>query len=172
MTQGSTSRLALIAVTAFTFIWFPIIGNTQDGVLSAQVFAERAAASNTFEIEAARVALEKAKDEEARTFAKDMISDHEKAGLALAMAAKEENIQFDEVLDEQHRKQLDALKAAPDKDFDQAYLSTQVLAHEEVVKLFNEYAQSSNAGALKAFAEKSLGTLRAHNVRIHGLTKK
>lgn len=75
-------------------------------------------------------------------------------------------------LDEQHRKQLDALKAASEKDFDQAYLSTQVLAHEEAVKLFDECAQSNNAGALKSFAEKTLGTLRAHSVRIHGLTKK
>ncbi|WP_426240323.1 DUF4142 domain-containing protein [Pararhizobium sp. DWP1-1-3] len=149
----------------------PIQLTAQQQALTPQAFAQKAAISNTFEIEAAKLVLQRGNDASAKTFAKDMIADHERAGLDLAQAAREEKFQLKAGLDDEHRQKLNALKASPDGDFDQAYLSTQVSAHESVVELFAEYAQQSPGGPLKSFAEKTLGTLRAHNVRIHGLAK-
>ena len=143
----------------------------QGDVPAPQAFAQKAALSNIFEIEAAKLALERGKDPSAKMFAADMIADHQQAGIALANAAGQEHVQLPAALDAEHSQKLEALKSSSDKDFDQAYLSTQVTAHEEAVSLFADYAKSSPSGALKSFAEKTLGTLRTHNVRIHGLTK-
>ncbi|KQS88535.1 MULTISPECIES: DUF4142 domain-containing protein [unclassified Rhizobium] len=145
--------------------------HAQEQTLTPQAFAQKAAISNTFEIEAAKLVVERGKDPSARTFAKDMITDHERAGVELAQAARGEKFQLKAGLDNEHREKLEAIKASPDENFDQAYLSTQVSAHEAAVALFAKYTQQSTGGPLKAFTEKTLGTLRAHDVRIHGLTK-
>ncbi|WP_438753700.1 DUF4142 domain-containing protein [Pararhizobium sp. O133] len=62
------------------------------------------------------------------------------------------------------------MQSATETDFDQAYLSTQITAHEDAVALFDAFAKSGNAGALKTFAQRTLGTLRMHNVRVHDMT--
>jgi putative membrane protein len=171
MTKLFARRLAIALVTVCAFPPFLTLSNAQDTSLTPQIVVEKAAVSNAFEIEAAKLALERANDPSVKTFARDMVTDHEQAGQALAKAAEEENIEIPQTLDAEHRSKLNALKGSAEKDFDQAYLSTQVLAHEEAVALFDNYAQTSSGGPLKSFAEKTLGTLRAHNVRIHGLTK-
>ena len=137
---------------------------------SPEAFVRKAGLSNTFEVEAAKLALTRGKAPDAKTFAADMIKDHTAAGAALAKAAAEQGIEVPKQLDREHGQKLEALKAATDADFDQAYLSTQVSAHEEAVALFDDYIKHGSGGPLGAFAESTLGTLRTHNVRIHGLT--
>lgn len=142
-----------------------------EDALTPQAFAQKAAISNVFEIEAAKLALARGKDPSAKTFAQDMVADHERAGIALERAAAQDEVTLPADLDTEHREKLKALESSADADFDQAYLSTQVSAHEEAVALFEKYTTESTDGALRSFAEKTLGTLRTHNVRIHGLTK-
>lgn len=163
---GTSTAIAGLLTLSFTTCL-----HAGEGSLTPQKFVERAAFSNAFEIEAAKLALEKAHDVAAKTFAQDMFVDHGKAGTALANAAAKENVQVRSGMDDKGREKIDALKASSEKDFDQAYLATQVSAHEEAVALFDEFTKASSGGALKTFAETTLGTLRAHNVRIHGLTK-
>lgn len=165
------SKWTVTAIIAMGITILPGISLAQVDTPASQDFAEKAAVSNTFEIEAAKLVLDRGKDPAAKTFAADMISDHEQAGIALANAAGEEHVQLPAGLDDEHREKLEALKSSSDQDFDQAYLSTQISAHEEAVSLFEHYAKNSSGGPLKSFAEKTLGTLRTHTIRIHGLTK-
>jgi putative membrane protein len=137
---------------------------------SLQMFAKEASISNTFELRAAELAVKRAKDPRVVSFAKDMLSDHRRASGDLVEAAKTDGIPVSAELDERRKKQLDALLSATDADFDQAYFSTQVIAHEEAVALFDAFGKSGNAGALKTFAQKTIGTLRMHDVRVHDLT--
>jgi putative membrane protein len=169
MTHILKRRTTAIALVAGLFA--PVAAHAEGPALTAKEFVRKAAASNEFEIEAAKIALERARDEAAKSFAKDMITDHGQAGAALAKAASGEHIDMPQDIDNLHHKQLDALRGSSETDFDQAYLSTQVTAHEDAVTLFEDYVRQSERGQIKAFAEKTLGTLRAHNVRIHGLTK-
>ncbi|WP_210187158.1 DUF4142 domain-containing protein [Pararhizobium arenae] len=137
---------------------------------SPQDFAREAAISNAFELQAAELAVEQGKDANAIAFAQDMLRDHGRASADLEEAAKTDGISIPTELDERRKKQLDALRTARDADFDQAYLSTQMTAHEEAVALFDVFAKSGNAGALKTFAQRTIGTLRMHNIRVHDLT--
>jgi len=172
MAKYSIRRLGFVSAFSISTLAFTSFGSTAQDENVPEVFAQKAAVSNMFEIEAAKIAVEKGRDETAKAFARDMISDHGKAAGELLKAADSQKITLPTALDVEHQKKLDALKAASTTDFDQAYLSTQVSAHEEAVILFDGYAKKGAAGALKSFAETTLGTLRTHNVRIHGLTTK
>ncbi|MCL7999805.1 DUF4142 domain-containing protein [Brucella sp. 21LCYQ03] len=136
------------------------------------VFAQKAATMNRFEIESAKLALALGKDASAKKYAHDMIEDHSKSLVELEMAASAERVLLSNDLDPESYKKLQALREAPAADFDQAYLSTQVAAHEIAVQLFMTYSKDGPDGALKNYAGHTLGTLRTYNVRIHGLTNK
>ncbi|KAB2654855.1 DUF4142 domain-containing protein [Brucella tritici] len=158
---------SILAALAFAFVLSPASAQQS---LSPEEFAREVAISNAFEIEAAELAIERGKDPRAIGFARDMLRDHGRASAELMDAAKMDGVSISEGLDDRRQKQLDALKAATGADFDQAYLSTQVTAHENAVALLDAYAKSDNPGSLKSFAQQHLGTLRTHNIRVHDLT--
>lgn len=139
--------------------------------MSPNEFVAKASASNQFEIEAATLANEKALHPETRQFAESMLEDHGKAGSELAEAAKQEGVAVPTEMPTEFKEKIDALKAAAPGEFDQAYQSSQVAAHEEAVALFSAYSKQGKDGALKTFAFKTLPTLHTHEVRIHGLTR-
>lgn len=139
--------------------------------MSPSEFVTKASASNQFEIDAAALAKEKALHPETKQFAESMLIDHGKAGGELLEAAKEEGVTVPAGLPPEFQQKINALKAATPEEFDQAYQSSQVAAHEEAVALFSAYSKEGKDGPLKTFAFKTLPTLHSHEVRIHGLTK-
>ncbi|SCB58746.1 putative membrane protein [Rhizobium aethiopicum] len=135
-------------------------------------FAARAAMSNMFEVEAAKIELAKGKAAEAKQFAGDMLKDHGRAGSTLADAAKEDGIALPSALADEYNKKLEALNQSDQENLDQAYLSTQLTAHQEAVALFADYSQKGPDGALKRASQKILPDLRMHLTKIQGLTSK
>ncbi|QKK33307.1 DUF4142 domain-containing protein (plasmid) [Rhizobium indicum] len=135
-------------------------------------FAAKAAMSNMFEIEAAKIEIEKGKADDAKQFAHDMIRDHGKAGPVLNDAAKQDGIELPTALDAEHAAKLTALRQSDAANLDQAYLSTQVTSHEEAVNLVDSYLKQGPDGQLKRTAAKILPDLRMHLTRIRGLTAK
>ncbi|MBN9982599.1 DUF4142 domain-containing protein [Rhizobium laguerreae] len=135
-------------------------------------FATRAAMSNMFELKAAEIEVSKGAAEDAKQFAGDMLKDHGRAGPILADAAKEDGVQLPAGLDDEHKKKLEALQQSDPQNLDQAYLSTQVTAHQEAVAFFSDYSKNGRDGALKRASQKILPDLRMHLTRIEGLTSK
>lgn len=136
---------------------------------SATQFAEEMASSDLFEIEAAGLVVARGKDPKAIDFAREMLRDHEKASAGLAEAAKADKIELVPKMSDEHRKQLEALQTADEANFDQAYFSTQITAHENAIALIDAYAKDGEAGALKSHAESVLGTIRTHAMKAHAL---
>jgi putative membrane protein len=139
---------------------------------SAQEFATKAASANMFEIEAANIEVKKGKDGAAKHFATDMLKDHGKAGPALEAAAKQDGVAIPSSINPENKKKLAALEVSDSANLDQAYLSTQLTAHQDAVKLFEDYAKTGPDGQLKNAAAKILPDLRMHLVRVQGLTSK
>ncbi|MBX4862825.1 DUF4142 domain-containing protein [Rhizobium bangladeshense] len=135
-------------------------------------FAAKAAMSNMFEIEAAKIEIASGRADDAKQFAQDMIRDHGKAGPVLNNAAKQDGIELPAALDAEYTSKLAALRQSDAANLDQAYLSTQVTAHEEAVNLFDRYSKQGPDGQLKRTAAKILPDLRMHLTRIRGLTLK
>lgn len=155
----------------FAAIAMPLIsGTAQSQESGSQAFIQKAAYSNTFEIEAAKLAVSRSRDAAAKQFAQDMIMDHTNAATDLERAARDEQIAVPAGLNDEDAKKLAALKGATETDFDQAYLSTQVTAHEDAVVLFTAFAKDGPDGPVKNFAMATIGTLRTHSIKAHGLT--
>ena len=161
------SKLCLLLLTAA-----PGLAADDAARSKATDFVTSAATSNMFEVEAAKIETAKGKAQDARGFADDMLKDHGRAGSMLADAAREDGIALPTAIDDEHSKKLEALRQSDASNLDQAYLSTQVTAHEEAVTLFADYAQKGPDGAVKRAAQKILPDLRMHLTRIQGLASK
>ncbi len=140
----------------------------------AQEFVKKVSISNMFEIETSQVALTRSTDAEVKTYAQQMINDHNKAAadLQAAIGASGISLSLSTSLDNEHQNKLGELKSVNDKDFDEKYVNIQEDAHSEAVKVFNEYASKdvdeSNA-ALRDFAIATLPALENHKTHAERL---
>lgn len=129
-------------------------------VVSDADFVTKAASGGMFEVQSSKMATEKATKAECKAFAEKMITDHSKANDELKAAAGKAGIAVPSTLTPAHEKMLADLKAAG--DFDAAYLTAQVKAHEEAVALFTAASASVKDPGLREFATKTLPTLKTH----------
>ena len=132
----------------------------------AASFVENAAIGDTYEIEAAHIALRRSTDKTVHTIARQMIADHTTSTHHLR-AALEMN-ETDGVstppgeLDSRRQTMIDHLADAPDDAFDSSYLDQQVLAHEETASLLRSYGQSGDNAQLRSFALGTLPVVERH----------
>lgn len=138
-------------------------------VTEPQAFAERAAAGNLFEIQTSKLALERSKTREVRDFADRMLADHGMADERMKKALAADGIAVTPKLAKAQEEAFAALKAAPDDQFDMAYLSAQMTAHEEAVGLFDGFVKKGANGELHRFAETTLPALVMHRKQVHVL---
>ena len=133
--------------------------------LSGTAFVEQAATSGMFEIEAARLARDKSTSQSIRTFADEMIKDHQAMAAALKVAVGEARGEFSlpGALSPTQQTLMDRLKAEPKgAGFDRLYVETQIQAHRAAVGIFTAYASDGDQTALRAFAEKYVPLLQTH----------
>lgn len=142
---------------------------SQAAELQPQSFAEKAAISDMFEIEAAKIEIQNGKSDKIKAFAEEMVKDHGGSTHNLMGAAAKEGIDLPKALDSKHQEKLDALKPLSGVQLDAAYASTQISVHTEAVALFDAYSKDGKGGPLKAFAQQTYPIIRTHLVRIKGL---
>jgi putative membrane protein len=158
---------AVIAVTA------TVAYGQQKAAPEAATFATKVAASNTFEIQSSELADQRAERSDVKSFAKQMIDDHTKAGKDFKAAVQAANMTPPkEEPDPKQKATLTKLQGAKGKAFDQAYVGAQLDAHKEAVSLFKGYAKNGKTAPLKDFAGKTLPTLEHHLMMVQDLSKK
>lgn len=114
------------------------------------------------EVAAAQLALTKAQRADVRAFAQRMVDDHAKANKEIADLATKKGVVLAAA---KPSKDLDSTTGAA---FDAAYLKAQVKDHEAAEKLYEKGAKSSDAD-IRAFAEKTLPTVREHLAEVRRL---
>jgi putative membrane protein len=159
-------------VLALCVTTLPAIAADNSAKQRAIDFATKAAISNAFEVEAAKIEIAKGRANDAKQFAQDMVKDHGKAGTILRDAAAQDGVALPDALDDEHKQKLAAFEQSDPSNLDQAYLSTQLTAHQQAVKLFDAYSKRGPDGQLKRSAEKLLPDLRMHLTRVQALTSK
>ncbi|KAA0687374.1 DUF4142 domain-containing protein [Neorhizobium sp. P12A] len=143
-----------------------------DDAGAKQEFAQKASVSNLFEIEAAKIEIANGKAVDAKQFAQDMLRDHVKAALPLAEAANDDGVTVSQSLDAEYQQKLEALRMSDAVNVDQAYLSTQVTAHQQAYELFQAYSKDGPDGSLKHAASNMLPDLHMHLTRVQGIANK
>lgn len=158
--------MKLTHIALFTTLMLLPMQAASAGQIPAQTFAEKAAQSDMFEIEAAKIVLAKGKSNEVKTFAGDMVKDHEKSAHGLHDAATKDRVKLPPDMGPELRTKLESLKSLTGPALDAAYVSTQVSVHAAAVDLFDTYSKDGQGGALKSFATQTYPTIRMHLIRV------
>lgn len=139
----------------------------------ADVFAAKAADSDMFEIEAAKLAAKRSTNPEIKKFAAAMEKAHTatSAELKTAIAASGAAITLPTMLSKDAQDDLDDLNKADAKDFDKKYADSQVDAHQAALNLLQRYAQDGDTPAIKAFAAATAPKVQEHLNMAEGLKK-
>jgi len=127
-----------------------------------QKFVKGAAAGGMFEVKSSELARDRASGDAVKKFAQQMVDDHGKANKEFMALLSKKGLSAPKDMREQDRANVDTLSKLRGADFDREYGKMQVAAHKEAVALFEEEAKNGKDTDLKAFAEKTLPTLREH----------
>jgi putative membrane protein len=130
--------------------------------LTDQQFVMKASAADLAEINLGRVAARQASDPAVKQFAQRLVDDHTKASADLLRIANKRSLPAARTMDAQHRQLQTRLLNLKGADFDRAYLTQQVDDHKKAVALFEAASKTAKDPDLKAFAAKTLPTIRDH----------
>lgn len=136
-------------------------------------FVQRMAMSDMYEIEASRVALERAESPQVRDFARMMVDAHTKTTNEAKAAVQAQNltVRLPTALDREHQAMINDLRAASGEEFDQRYLDQQTRAHQEALDELEDHARDGATPAFKALAAKTATTVREHLDRARNLDR-
>jgi len=131
---------------------------------ATQDFIDTAAVANKFEIDTSELALKYSQAKDVKAFAQEMIDDHKKIGEEFKATLQGAGITPPaDRLDLAHEAKYAKLRVfTTAKGFDGSYISEQLAAHEDAVKLFGDYSKNGPTPAVKEFAAKTLPTLEHH----------
>jgi putative membrane protein len=135
-------------------------------------FVNEVAVSDMFEIQSNTIARDKGNAAE-KAFASQMVTDHTKTSTELKglVSSGKVKAELPPAIDSSHQSKLDKLKGLNGKDFSSSFDSMQVDAHKDAVSLFERYANGGDNADLKAWAGKTLPTLKHHLEMAENLTK-
>jgi putative membrane protein len=124
-------------------------------------FLQRAAADNQMEIEISRMAAQKATHPDVKAYAQRMVDDHTATLQQIQDLAQNKNVQMQDH-DPSKNRNTSRLNSLSGQEFDRAYMTQQVRHHQKDVAEFERQAKSNGDPEVRAFAEKTLPTLRDH----------
>jgi putative membrane protein len=153
-----TASAAVGTVSAAT------LGRTTEG------FVTNAAIGSMYEIEAGRLAAERAKNPALKAFGQQMVKDHTAmmAEMKAALPAKE-TVTAPTAMDERRQGMIDNLKQAAPDAFDGVYRGQQIASHEESLTLHRTYAENGDVAPIKALAAKGTPMIQAHLQKIQAI---
>jgi putative membrane protein len=130
--------------------------------ITAKQFVAKAGASDTFEIDSARIVVTSA-NPAIRSFATRMISDHTQSTKMVTRAARLDHVALRRPsLTVGQRADLTALKVASGKTLDDLYVKQQKAAHADAQQLMQSYSEDGTARHLKAAAAKIAPVVQSH----------
>jgi putative membrane protein len=147
------------------------------GTLSAlspedKEFVTKAGMGGLFEVQAGNLALQKATGADVKTFAQRMVTDHGNANAELAQLATTKGVALPAELAGDHKATLDHLSSLSGAEFDKMYMQHMVEDHNKDVGEFDKASTSATDADLKAWAGKTLPTLKEHQTMAKDIASK
>jgi putative membrane protein len=101
-----------------------------------------------------------------------MVDDHSKAGDELKSLAASKSVTLPMDVGKDNKSIMDKLAKLSGADFDREYMKHMVKDHNTDVALFEKEAKSGKDAETKAWAEKTLPTLREHQTMARDISGK
>ena len=131
-------------------------------------FIEEASAKGMGEVEAAKVALQKATHSDVKDFARKMIEDHTAANKDLRALASKKNVELADDPELMAQAKTAILKQRDGESFDAAYVNNQIDAHKAALELYREAAESKDTD-VRQLAVASIPKLEKHLAKAEAL---
>ena len=125
-------------------------------------FVKKAAETNLAEIDMAKLAADHAQSDQVKQFADRMVRDHTQANDELSQAAQKSGATVPSEPNAKQKAEADKLAKLNGAAFDHAYMQAQVKGHHEAMALLSGYAKTGKDADLKAWAQKTLPTVKDH----------
>lgn len=135
-------------------------------------FAKEAAGGGMAEVQMGKLAAEHAGSAAVKLFGQRMVDDHTKANVELNQVAANKNIPLPKELSSDHKSMLEKLSKLSGAEFDEKYVDAMVEDHEKDVEAFQKQADKGDDPEVRAFAAKTLPTLRDHQQMIKDIKSK
>ncbi len=129
---------------------------------SDKLFLRQAAIGGRAEVELGKLAQQKGNSEAVRDFGKRMVSDHSKAYDQLMHLHKDADPSTPKEPDPEHKRIRDELNKASGKDFDIAYLASQMQDHQRTANLLLWAISFGQSAELTKHAANTLPTVMEH----------
>jgi putative membrane protein len=123
---------------------------------------EKMAQSDLAEVEAGKVAQQKASNDEVKKFAEHMVQEHAKSLEEGKQLASAKGLQPPSAPDRKHKSALEKLQKSDGGSFDRLYMRQMVQDHEDALKLVKKTAKDAQDPQLKAQAEKLAPHIEEH----------
>jgi len=133
-----------------------------DKAMTDTHFVDHAYTGCQNELLLARLAQQRARNEEVRKFAAKMIEEHNKGNQALILIVSEQRIAVPDKPLKEQEKDLQRLHSNEVKDFDKEYMECIVKDHKAAVELFERASKELKNEKLKEFATKAVPALKEH----------
>jgi len=114
------------------------------------------------EVELGRLATQKGSSDAVKQFGQKMVDDHSAANAELTELAKSKSLNVPAELDAKHKADVAKFSKLSGAAFDKAYSKAMLDDHNKDVAAFEQQSVSGTDPDLKAFAAKTLPTLKTH----------
>ena len=125
-------------------------------------YFQEIAQANLAEVQAGRLAQNKASSEDVKRFAAHMVEDHGKMLDEQKAMAKSGGVQLPKQPSKEQQAALKKLEGVSGEKFDRAYVDQMVKDHEKALKLVQDTAKNAKDPQLKQAAEKAAPEVKQH----------
>jgi putative membrane protein len=140
-----------------------VLGQSADIAPGDRQFLERADQAGSFEIEASSWTESNGEHEDVKRYARLMIRDHTAMAMQLKALATAKGVELPGGLPPGQAATLKTLQSTTGTALDHAYADkVAVAAHKDAIELFAHAAQEGKDPEVKAFAQQTLPSLKAH----------
>lgn len=160
-------RLPLLAFCAAALVATPCIHAAANASEADKTFTGKVSQGGMYEVEASKVAEEKAVAQNVKDQAITEVHDHELVGAKLKRIATAAGIPPAAKLNPTFQQRLDKLKATSSAGFDAAYIADMQQIHDMDEKLFAKEAMEGS-GDFKSFAHETDLIVKRHIGALHG----
>ena len=163
----------LLAVAAGNLAIIAGAADTQSGLKAGdEKFVKQAGAAGKAEVKIATLGTQKAERSDVKELATQLVADHTKANAELEALAKSKGVELSAVIDPKSASTFESLEKEHGKDFDKAFLSHLEKAHKTCTSDFEDASKNAVDADVKAWAGKTLPTLKAHLDKVKELEAK
>ena len=129
---------------------------------SDKIFLMKADEGNSAEIAASQMALKKSKNPDVKTYAQQMITDHEKLRSDMAPFAQKMMVRSPQPLNPSHKVEAQRLAALSGNKFDAEYMKVMSQDHHKALDLFKNEESTTKNPDLKSAVQQGESVVQQH----------